>query len=361
MKKAGVTLVDVAKLAGVSVMTASRAMSGEGYASEETKAKVQAAAKQLGYAPNALARMMKGGKTNVIGVVVNDLSSAVVNAFVTALSEEVRKVEMDMFIYNSLGDMGDGKGKRVSQMLHGLWDGLLYVLPRMTDDYLATLEKSTSPIVLINYFRQETTLPVVRGDNVNGAHDAVSHLIDLGHRRIAFVRGTAYTGQSDLRERGYAAALADAGIALDPALVRQGDFHELSGLEAGRQLMALPEPPTAIFAASDTMALGCMNAVREKGLSIPHDVSIVGFDDIPAAAMAQPPLTTLRHPFQAMAQAAVQELLRRIRGEPGRRHRIEFPSEFLVRGSVGPAAIPAPATNPEAAAPKRSRSRRVAG
>ena len=191
MKKAGVTLVDVAKLAGVSVMTASRAMSGEGYASEETKAKVQAAAKQLGYAPNALARMMKGGKTNVIGVVVNDVTSSVVNCFITALSEEVRKMDMDLFIYNSLGDMGGGKGKRVSQMLHGLWDGLVYVLPRMTDDYLETLEKSTSPIVLINYFRHETTLPVVRGDNVNGAHDAVSHLAELGHRRIAFVRGNA--------------------------------------------------------------------------------------------------------------------------------------------------------------------------
>jgi len=351
MKKSGVTLVDVAKLAGVSVMTASRSLSGEGYASEETKAKVQAAAKQLGYAPNALARMMKGGKTNVIGVVVNDLSSSVVNCFVTALSEEVRKVDMDMFIYNSLGDMGGGKGKRVSQMLHGLWDGLVYVLPRMTDDYLETLEKSSSPIVLINYFRHETTLPVVRGDNVNGAHDAVSHLMELGHRRIGFVRGSAYTGQSDLRERGYAAALADGGIELDPALVVQGDFSEQSGMEAARQLLELADPPTAIFAASDTMAQGCMNVIREKGLRIPEDISVIGFDDVPSASMTRPPLTTLRHPFEAMAQATVQELVRRIRGEPGRRHRIEFPSEFVVRESSGPA--------PVAATGKKSRLRRA--
>ncbi|WP_342113519.1 LacI family DNA-binding transcriptional regulator [Pseudoduganella sp. OTU4001] len=353
MKKSGVTLVDVAKLAGVSVMTASRALSGEGYASEETKTKVQAAAKQLGYAPNALARMMKGGKTNVIGVVVNDLSSSVVNCFVTALSEEVRKVDMDLFIYNSLGDMGGGKGKRVSQMLHGLWDGLVYVLPRMTDDYLETLEKTTSPVVMINYFRHETTLPVVRGDNVNGAHDAVSHLVELGHRRIAFIRGNAYTGQSDLRERGYAAALADAGLELDPALVCQGDFSEASGMQCAHKLLELPEPPTAIFAANDGMALGVMNAIREKGLRIPEDISVIGFDDIPAAAMTRPPLTTLRHPFEAMAQATVQELVRRIRGEPGRRHRIEFPSEFVVRESTGPA--PVSATTPA----KRSRLRRA--
>ncbi|MTW11098.1 LacI family DNA-binding transcriptional regulator [Pseudoduganella eburnea] len=351
MKKAGVTLVDVAKLAGVSVMTASRALSGEGYASEETRTKVQAAAKQLGYTPNALARMMKGGKTNVIGVVVNDLTSSVINCFVTALSEEVRKVDMDLFIYNSLGDLGDGKGKRVSQMLHGLWDGLVYVLPRMTDDYLETLEKSSSPIVLINYFRHETSLPVVRGDNVNGAHDAVSHLVELGHRRIGFIRGNAYTGQSDLREQGYVKALSDAGIELDPALVYQGNFSEQSGMDGGHHLLSLAEPPTAIFAASDAMAQGAMTAIREKGLRIPEDISVIGFDDIPSAAMTRPPLTTLRHPFDAMAHATVQELVRRIKGEPGRRHRIEFPSEFVVRESTGPA--------PAGSSSKRSRLRRV--
>lgn len=351
MKKA-VTLVDVAKKAGVSVMTASRAMSGEGYASEETKAKVHAAAQELGYAPNALARMMKGGRTNVIGVVVNDLSSVVVNAFVTALSEEVRKFEMDLFIYNSLGDLGDGKGKRLSQMLHGLWDGLVYVLPRMSDDYLKTLEQSDSPIVLINYCRQETTLPVVRGDNVNGARDGVAHLIELGHRRIAFVRGTAYTGQSAERERGYRAALESAGIAFDETLVAQGDFNEPSGVAAGRALLALPDAPTAIFAANDAMALGCMTAIREKGLRIPQDVSVVGFDDMPGAAVAQPGLTTMRHPVAAMAQASVQELMRRIQNQPGRRQRIEFPSEFVVRESTGP--------GPAAPAAKRSRARKQA-
>lgn len=351
MKKAGVTLVEVAKLAGVSVMTASRAITGEGYASEETRQKVQKAAKQLGYTPNAVARMMKGGKTNVIGMVVNDLSSAVVNRFLSALSEEVRKVGMDLFIYNSLGDMGGGKGQRLSQMLHGLWDGLVYVLPRMTDDYLETLEKSTSPVILINYFRHTTTLPVVCGDNLNGSRDAVSHLLELGHQRIGFIRGNGYTGQSDLRERGYVEALEQAGLTLDPGLIYQGDFSEQSGMDGGRYLLELAQAPTAIFAASDAMAQGAMNAIREKGLRIPEDISVIGFDDIPSAALMQPALTTLRHPFEAMAQATIQELVKRIRDEPGRRQRIEFPSEFVVRGSTGPVA--------RSAGAKRSRSRKV--
>ena len=349
MKKQSVTLVQVAAKAGVSVMTASRALSGEGYSSEETRAKVQAAAKALGYAPNALARMMKGGKTNVIGVVVNDLSSTVVNAFVTAVSEEVRKYQMDLFIYSSLGELGDSKGQRLSQMLHGLWDGLLYVLPRMSGDYLKTLEESDSPIVLLNYVR-ETSLPVVLGDNSNGAHDAVADLIALGHTRIAFVRGTANTGQSLERETGYRRALQEAGLKFDAQLVQQGDFGEQSGLEAGRLLLALDKPPSAIFCANDAMALGCMNAIRERGLQIPQDISVLGFDDMPAAAVAQPGLTTLRHPVAAMAQAAVQELMRRIQGQPGRRQRIEFPSELVVRESTGPA--------PSAAAPRARKARR---
>lgn len=352
MKKTGVTLVDVAKLAGVSVMTVSRALSGDGYTSEEMKLKVNAAVQQLGYVPNAVARLMKGGKTGVIGVVVNDLSSAVIHSFVTALSEEVRDIEMDMFIYNSLGDLGQGRGKRLSEMLHGLWDGLIFVLPRMTDDYLDELEKSDSPIVLINYFCRDTPLPVISGDNVNGAQDAVSHLIDLGHRRIAFVRGMAYTGQSELRERGYRLALAAAGIEFDPTLVADGDFSEAAGLEAGRLLLDSHSPPTAIFAGNDSMAMGCIRAIREKGLEVPQDISVVGFDDIPAAALAHPPLTTLRHPVGAMAKAAVQELVRRIKKQPGRRQRIEFPSEFIVREST--------AAMMESQGQRRGRGRRAA-
>ncbi|RJG17881.1 LacI family DNA-binding transcriptional regulator [Massilia cavernae] len=352
MKKSTVTLVDVAEKAGVSVMTASRALSGEGYASEKSRTKVQAAAQALGYAPNALARMMKGGRTNVVGIVINDLSSAVTNAFASALSAELRRYEMDLFIYDAMGDLGGGKGKRLSQLLHGLWDGLIYVLPRMSDDYLKTLEASSSPIILINYCRHETSLPVVRGDNVNGSHDAVSHLVDLGHRRIAFVRGSVYTGQSAERESGYRAGLQDAGLEVAPELVREGDFSEASGLEAGRALLALPEPPTAIFAANDAMALGCVSAVRASGLRVPEDISVVGFDDVPMAAVVQPGLTTLRHPIPAMAQAAVQELMRRIRQEPGRRQRIEFPSEIVIRESTGPGP---------AAVARRGRGRRVAG
>ncbi|MES2151827.1 MAG: LacI family DNA-binding transcriptional regulator [Pseudomonadota bacterium] len=336
MKKTAVTLVQVAKAAGVAVMTASRALSGDGYISEELKARVLAASEQLGYTPNAAARMMKGARTNVIGVVVNDLASVVINAFIAELSAEVRRYQMDLFIYNSVDDFTQAQGKRLDQLLHGLWDGLVFVLPRMSDAYLKMLEASDKPIVLMNYCKHETLLPVVLGDNFNGARDAVSHLTELGHRRIGFIRGSAYTGQSAERERGYRQALSDAGIAIDPALIIQGDFSERSGLEAGTALMALADRPTAIFSASDEMGLGCMVAIRAAGLRIPHDISLIGFDDVPASSIIQPRLTTLRHPVAEMAKVAVQELMRRIQGHSGRRQRIEFPSEFVIRESTAP-------------------------
>jgi len=341
MKKQSVTLVQVAKKAGVSVMTASRAMSGEGYVSEETRNKVQAAARELGYTTNALARVMKGGRTNVIGVVVNDLSSVVVNAFVSAMTEEVRKHEMDLFIYNSIGQLDEQTQRRHSQLLHGLWDGLVYVLPRMTDEYLHALEKSDSPIVLINFCRRSTTLPVIQGDNFNAARDAVAGLIAQGHQRIAFIKGTHWTGQSAERERGYRQALADARIKVDNHLIEQGNYSEQSGLEAGRRLLSLAQRPTAVFAANDEMAIGCMNAAHEMGVQVPDELSLIGFDDVSAASIVRPQLTTLRHPITLMAQAAVQELMRRIQGQPGQRQRVEFPAEMVVRESTAPASAPA--------------------
>lgn len=338
MKKQSVTLVQVAAKAGVSVMTASRAMSGEGYVSDDTKTKVQAAARELGYAPNALARVMKGGRTNVIGVVVNDLSSVVVNAFVSALTEEVRKFEMDLFIYNSIGQLDEQTQRRHSQLLHGLWDGLIYVLPRMTDEYLAALEKSDSPILLVNFCRRETTLPVVQGDNYNAARDAVAGLIAQGHERIAFIKGTHWTGQSAERERGYRQAMADAGLKVDKHWIEQGTYSEQSGQEACERLLALKERPTAIFCANDEMAIGCMNAARAANLHVPEELSLIGFDDVPASSIVRPQLTTMRHPLALMAQAAVQELMRRILGQPGKRQRVEFPAEMVVRESTAPLA-----------------------
>lgn len=338
-----VTLTMIAQLAGVSVMTASRALSGEGYISEKTKAKVMAVADQVGYTPNLSARVMRGSKTNVIGVLVTDLNSSVVNLIVGDITNVVRKAGMDLLIYNAIDDLGSNRNGGIS-ILKGVCDGLLLVLPRIREGHIGALEKSGVPIVLLNYWRTDTSLPVVRGDNYFGSRDAVRHLLQLGHTRIGFIVGSAYSGQSTERQRGYLDALAEAGIAPDAQLLVEGTFSQLSGAEAGRQLLALPQPPTAIFAANDEMAYGVMDAARALGLRIPADISIVGFDDIATSAHIHPPLTTIRQPLARLSEAAVHELLARINKTSEQHSCIELPSELVIRDSTGPAPHPATAT-----------------
>ncbi|WP_152446868.1 LacI family DNA-binding transcriptional regulator [Janthinobacterium sp. HH01] len=348
---APVTLQNVAEKAGVSVMTVSRALSGEGYVAEKTRARVLAAASELGYSPNISARMMRGSRTNVIGVLVNDLQSTVINEIIGAVSVAVRAHNMDLIIYNSIEELGSSTRTGINQIMRGLCDGLLFILPRLKDGYIDMLEQSSLPMVLINYCRTETTLPVVRGDNRMGGREAVNHLLQLGHRRIAFIGGSAHTGQSQERQRGYAEALKAAGIAVDKQLIAAGDFGQLSGFQATGKLLALAEPPTAIFAANDEMAFGAMDAVRAHGLRVPQDVSVIGFDDIPAASHVHPKLSTLRQPLTAISEAAVQELLRRITGADAQQ-RAEFPSQLVVRESTGPAPVAGKAPRGKRAAAK---------
>lgn len=346
---AAVTLTMVAQQAGVSVMTASRALSGEGYISDKTKEKVLVAAAALGYTPNLPARVMRGSRTGVIGVLVNDLNSSVVNLIVGEITNIVRRAGLDMLIYNAVEDLGTSRSGGVS-ILKGMCDGLLLVLPRMKEGHAAVLEKSQIPIVLVNYWRADTTLPVVRGDNYVGARAAVRHLLELGHTRIAFVTGSAYSGQSSERQRGYSDALAEAGIKPDPRLVGAGTFSQQSGLEAGRKLLAQAEPPTAIFCANDEMAYGVMDAARAQGLRLPEDLSIIGFDDIGASAHVHPALTTIRQPLGRISEAAVQELLARINNTGDTHSSIELPSELVIRGST--------VATPAKAKPARTRAAR---
>ncbi len=336
MKTPPVTLITIAEKAGVSVMTVSRALNGEGAVAEKTRAKVRAIAAELGYSPNLSAKMMKGSRTNVIGILVNDLQSAVINEIIGAVSGAVRRLEMDLVIYNSIGGVDDAPNRGLGHMLQGLCDGLLLILPRISDAHLRQLEQRDLPVVLVNYWRP-TQLPVVRGGNGDAAAAVTRHLLQLGHRRIGFIAGSAFTGQSQERQRGYEDALEGAGIAIDPQLIAPGDFGRRSGYDAACALLTAADAPTAIFAANDEMAFGAIDAVRACGLRMPQDVSVVGFDDIPAAAHVHPGLTTVRQPLAAISEAAVRELLLRISGAGGEQQRVEFPSELVLRESTAKA------------------------
>ncbi|NCT83679.1 MAG: LacI family transcriptional regulator [Comamonadaceae bacterium] len=341
MSKNSVTLIDVAKQAGVALVTASRALNGTGFVSDETRKKVVAAAKALGYSPNLSAKILKGGRPNLLGLAVSNLQSSVINEIISAVSLAAKQAGLDLIIYNASTELGAPKQQDINRVLGGLCEGILLVLPTAQEGLLAEFESSSVPVVLINYWRNETRLPTVRGDNYEGSRAAVEHLIGLGHSRIAFITGSSYTGQSQERQRGYQDALKQAGIRPVKSLVVQGDFTQSGGFEAAQQLLAQPKRPTAIFAANDAMAMGAMDALKERGLQIPGDVSVVGFDDSPASNHVYPRLTTVRQPLSDIGEQAVRLILQRIRGQAPAQEAddapIELPSTLVIRDSCGPA------------------------
>jgi LacI family transcriptional regulator len=328
-------LSEVAKLAGVSPITASRAIRGNGYVSEAARERIMAAAAQLNYTPDMLARRMRGDKSRLIGLFVTNYGSLVLHEITKAISTEARRMGYDILLFNAERfDSPERLG--TCDMLRKLCDGLLLVMPNGADTYLAMLEQQAFPSVLVSFDARDIGLPVVAVQNRLGARTAVEHLLGLGHRRIAFIAGSPHTGQSAERHRGYADALLAAGLPVDPTLVVDGAFAQIGGLHATEQLLALAEAPTAIFAANDEMAFGAIDAIHSRGLKVPDDISVIGFDDIPTAVGVYPRLTTMRQPLADMAVRAVAEVVALIDGAQRVAGKYAFPMELVVRNSTGP-------------------------
>ncbi|TWI49831.1 transcriptional regulator, LacI family [Pseudoduganella flava] len=335
MRKAS-KLSEVAKIAGVSPITASRAIRGVGYVSEAARERIMAAAAQLNYTPDMLARRMRGDKSNLIGVFVNNYGSMVLHEITRMISSEARARGYDILLFNAERFDNPARTGTV-EMLSKLCDGLLLVMPNGADRYLESLEQHSVPAVLVNFDARPVRLPVVAIENRMGARAAVEHLLALGHRRIGFIGGTPHTGQSGERELGYKDALHAAGLRVDAALVESGAFAQAPGNAAAQRLLALPRPPTAIFAANDEMAYGAIDAVHSRGLQVPRDVSVIGFDDIPLSSHVFPPLTTMRQPLAALATQAVSDVVALIQGAGVTSARTAFPMELVIRQSTGPA------------------------
>ncbi|MER3481073.1 MAG: LacI family transcriptional regulator [Meiothermus sp.] len=326
-----VTLKDVAKLAGVSAVTVSNVLNHRSNVSEATRARVQEAIQRTGYTVNLAARGLAGGRTNTVGMLVPDLSTQYMGEIVRGASDEVRRSGMEMLI-STASDLT--RERNQVAFLQGITDGLLLLLPRTPDETLAVLEQAGVPVVVIDHRGTEIMLPSVDVDNYSGARLAVEHLLALGHRRIGLVSGPKGYGASSARLRGYKEALLAAGIPFDKTLVAPGDFLQPGGFNAGKKLLSLPEPPTAIFAASDLMAFGVMEAIKEQGLRVPQDISVIGFDDIPMASQVYPPLTTIRQPLYQMGVAAARMMIALLQGVKPPLSRITLPTELVERATT---------------------------
>ncbi len=328
-----VTIVEVARRGGVSLGTVSRVINNDVHVAPETRERVSKVMQEMGYVANRQARSLRGSKTNVIGVLVPDLGTGYIGEIMHGIDTELGVAQFDLMLFTT-HRTAIKEANYVANMVRGMVDGLLLVLPRNPADYTGTLTHRKFPFVLIDHQGNSDPCPAVGATNWQGAYNATDYLIKLGHTRIGFITGSMDLGAATDRLDGYKAALRVNHISEDPRLVCEGTFFQPEGYSGACALLDIDAPPTAIFASNDAMAMGAMDAVRARGLRIPEDISILGFDDVPQAALVRPALTTVRQPLEQMGRVATQMLLDLLHDPSKHLDRIELPTELIVRGST---------------------------
>ena len=300
-----VTIKDVAKAAGVSVASVSRALNGHENVTDDTRRRIVGVAKRLRYMPNGTARSLITRRTHTIGAVLPDLHGEFFSELIRGMDSAARARGLHLLISSSHGS-ASGVGE-VMRAMRGRVDGLLIMSPHADADVLADNLPTTLPTVLMNTRVPAGKYVSLSIDNYGGAYSMVQYLIHCGHRRITFISGPANNFDADERLRGYRDALAKLRPD-DATTVFPGDFTEESGYRAATHMCTLDNPPDAIFAANDMMAVGCLFGLTERGVSVPAQIALAGFDDIPIARFVHPPLTTVRVRIADLGRCALERL-----------------------------------------------------
>ncbi|MFC5665215.1 LacI family DNA-binding transcriptional regulator [Kitasatospora misakiensis] len=329
-----VTIAQVAEEAGVSAMTVSNVMNGKPGASEETRRRVTEVAARLGYRPNVSARNLKAGRTGLIGLVALDLTSQYGLEILRGVADELAGAERELLVNATYQD-AVRETERIEFLGRGLVDGVLMIAPVLEDKTVELLRRRNLPCVIIDPRRLDVALPRLSVDNYHGMRLGTQHLIDLGHTRIAYIRGEEDLESTALRYQGFQDAMRLAGLEVDERLVAECDFSYTCGFRTASRLIT-EHRPTAIVAGADLMALGAVDAARANGLDVPTDFSVVGFDDLPQAAQTFPGLTTVRQPLHDMGQKAARALLSLIDGQQLLMDHMQVGTELVVRNSTAP-------------------------
>jgi LacI family transcriptional regulator len=323
-----VTIADVAAAAGVSVATVSKVINDRYGVAERTSERVRAVIEELGYTSSLVAQSLRSRRTNVIAILAADIEPF--NAeLLKGAAQAIRGTGYELVVFSDCGQRDDQVGweRRSLGRVSALTDGAILVTPSSVDVPFA------APVVAVDHNVRSSTLPTVDSDNLSGAVTATEYLIGLGHRRIGFLAGRSDLESARLREQGYRRALESAGIAFDPELVRVGGYQPETAREAARELLLLDRRPTAIFAANDTSAIETVAVARAQGLSVPDDVSVIGFDNVPESVLCEPPLTTIDQSIQRMGREAVRMLIGLIEDPSSRSDHVILPTRLVVRAS----------------------------
>lgn len=322
-------------MAGVSIATVSRTLAEPDKVSEKTRKKVMEAVETSGYVANTLARNFRRRRSNMVVVLVPDIA----NPFFSNIIQGIERVA-SRHQYRIL--LGDTQGEQEREQAYAdlvsqrQADGVICLgrnIPFRYRKGRKTLDPDWPPFAMACEYHGEIPVPTVCIDNVAAARDAVNHLLELGHQRIAYVNGPSESPLCEDRLQGYEQALKEAGLTVEPALIKQGDFTLASGYDCTATLLASANPPTALFCANDEMAIGAMQACHAAGLSLPGDMSVVGFDDIGFAAYTHPRLTTVHQPRNRIGEQVMTMMLAMLAGNTPADSRIVLPHELVVRES----------------------------
>ena len=327
----GVTIKDVARVAEVSVATVSRALNGHSNVVAEVRDRVLAVARDLRYTPNAAARSLSSRRTHTLGVVLPDLHGEFFSELVRGVDQVARMHGLHLLVSSYHGNPEEQSA--ALRTMRGRVDGLLFISPYLSTPVALAADLDTLPVVLVNTQAVADGIAAIGVDNYGGSVAMVEHLVDVGHRRIAFIAGPEDNFDAHERRRGYCDALARLLPGVD-AWILPGDFDEASGHRAGKTFLAAPTRPDAVFAANDMMALGCMFALAHGGVAVPDDIALAGFDDIPLARYVHPGLTTMRVNIADVGGRAARMLLSRIGSAPNTAiESVVLATELIVRES----------------------------
>jgi LacI family transcriptional regulator, galactose operon repressor len=331
------TIEHIATLAKVSRSTVSRVLNNHPSVRPTVRERVLQVIREQNYAPQAAARSLASARTDTIGLLVPrsaafGLADPFIASTIQSLFEASAQQGYFLMLAMVTADMEPGFYERILRSRHV--DGVIMTSSDIDDPILPLLIKDGGPMVLIGrhpYFLNVVSVDV---ENREGAREAVAHLIGLGHRRIGVINGQLEMEAALARRDGYKQALLEAGIAIDPDLMVEGFYSETGAYQAMLKLLQLPQPPTAVFASSDTMAIAAMHAIRQHGLRVPDDIALIGYDDLPLAAYATPPLTSVHQPIGEMGAHAVRLLVEQIKGQ-GPATSVRLPARLVVRESSG--------------------------
>ncbi|MCG0276026.1 MAG: LacI family transcriptional regulator [Thermosediminibacteraceae bacterium] len=329
------TIEDVARLANVSIATVSRVFNNKPDVSPKTRERVLEIAKELGYEPSMPARSLIKGKTGIIGLIVPDISNPYYSEIVRGIEDTCRIRGYNVILCNA--DNKREKELEYIDILKNRWvDGVIFHCDYFSEEHYEAFTRKKIPVVLAGR-ATSYDVPYVTIDNVKAAYDAINYLISLGHKRIGLIHGPLEgmkeTVDSVERLIGYKKALGEAGLEVCDELIAEGDFKAKGGYKAAVKILKAGVKPTAIFAVSDIMAFGALNAVFDCGLKCPEDVSVVGFDNIDLSEITRPPLTTVAQPMYEIGSVAADILMNLINGESIERKRIILDHKLVIRNS----------------------------